>query len=65
MFGIKTKKKQVRQTAAKKSTTEVGRIKTTIHRKATESKKDIDRLNRLLRSNGITLRIHIATGGKH
>lgn len=47
------------------SAIEVVELKSKVHQSAERSKKDIDKLNRLLKANGITLKIHIATGGRH
>lgn len=47
----------------KLSSIEVVEIKALAHQSATQTKKDIDKLNRLLKANGITLKIHIATHG--
>jgi Tfp pilus assembly PilM family ATPase len=49
-----------------KANIEILQNKTQTHNKIEETKKVNDRLSRLLKANGITLRIHIATGGhKH
>lgn len=47
------------------SSIEVVEMKSKVHQSAAQSKRDIDKLNKLLKANGITLRIHIATGGGH
>lgn len=43
----------------------VDQIKHQTHETATQANKDIKKLNSLLRANGITLKIHIASGGHH
>ena len=45
------------------SSVEVTNMQTEIKQSAVKTKRDIDRLNRLLKANGITLKIHIASGG--
>lgn len=49
----------------KRSSIEVLDIKSKTHASTQQAKKDIDRLNRLLKANGITLKIHIATRGDY
>jgi hypothetical protein len=45
---------------------EVLELKRKTHKAAEDTAKDIERLNRLLQADGITLEIHIATGaGRH
>ena len=45
------------------STVEVVQLKEKAHMSANKADKDIQRLNKLLSANGITLKIHIASGG--
>lgn len=51
--------------ADEKSSKEVNRMTKEVHQTAYKTNQDIKRLNDLLKSNGITFKIHIATGGKH
>lgn len=55
--------KQERIEEAQHTSIEVLEIKSRTHQTANQTKREIDRLNRLLKNNGITLRIHIATHG--
>lgn len=61
------KKKMQRQLAQheQQSSIEVLELKGKAHQSTTKAKRDIDKLNRLLKANGITLKIHIATNGEH
>lgn len=45
----------------KKAPTELDKVKRRTHRSADKADKDIQRLNTLLKANGITLKIYIAT----
>jgi hypothetical protein len=47
------------------SSVEVTEMKHKAHQTAVQADKDIKKLNRLLRANGITLKIYIAGGGHH
>jgi hypothetical protein len=47
------------------SSNEVERLKGKAHKTAERTNQDIEKLNSLLRANGITLNISIATGGHH
>lgn len=62
-------KKKVNQEVAeheRQSSIEVTELKGRVHQSTTQAKKDVDRLNKLLKANGITLKIHIASkGGGH
>lgn len=42
---------------------EVSKLQKKTHRSADKAEQDIQRLNELLKANGITFRIHIATKG--
>lgn len=47
----------------RQSSIEVVALKKKTYRTAEQTNRDIDKLNRLLRADGITLKIHIASGG--
>lgn len=47
------------------SSQQVVQLKSQAHQTAAKADKDIQRLNSLLKANGITLKIHIASGGHH
>jgi len=53
------------EVAAEQSSIEVTAIKRKTKQTTQQTAKDIDRLNKLLKANGITLKIHIAAGGHH
>lgn len=57
------RKKQQREIDTEQSSNEVIAIKSRAKKTTQQTAKDIDRLNRLLKANGITLKIHIAAGG--
>ena len=66
MWLIKRRQHAMREEVAEQSTIEVLEINRKVNQTANQTKKDVDRLNRLLKANGITLKIHIATrGGQH
>lgn len=44
---------------------EVLEMKKKVKQSSVQAKDDIDRLNKLLKANGITFRIHIASAGHH
>ena len=48
-----------------KSTIEAVQLKKKTKKVADKTTTDIDRLNKLHKANGITLKIHIAAGGHH
>ena len=50
---------------AEQSSIEVVALKRKTNKTAKQTSKNIDRLNKLLKANGITLKIHIATKGGH
>lgn len=45
------------------SSNEVTKLNRQTHQTADQANRDINKLNDLLRANGITLKIHIASGG--
>ena len=47
----------------KQSSIEVVELKSKTKKTTIQTQKDIDRINKLLKANGITLKIHIAAGG--
>jgi hypothetical protein len=61
-------KKRVQQEVAnhvEQSSVKVHELQQKTHKTTAKAEKDIDRLNKLLKANGITLKIHIAAGGSH
>ncbi len=49
----------------KASSVEVTALTRKSHATAEKANRDIQKLNRLLRADGITLKIHVASGGRH
>lgn len=44
---------------------EVVEMRRRLHQTTAQAKKEIDKVNSTFRANGITLKIHIASGGHH
>lgn len=68
MLWFKNRHQETRDALEKKEaavTLEVEHHKDATQKAILEAKKTTDQFNRLLRKNHITLKIHIATGGKH
>jgi hypothetical protein len=66
MLWFKPKKVEIERVAhEEQSNIEVIKLKNKTKQSVVKTKKDIDRLNKLLKANGITLRIHIATKGNN
>lgn len=61
----KLNRKEVRehQLAEQQSFVEVVQLKSKTHRSVKQADKSIQKLNKLLRADGITLKIYIARGG--
>ena len=57
--------KEDRESHEVNSTIEAIQLKKKTKKVAEKTTTDIDRLNKLLKANGITLKIHIAAGGHH
>jgi hypothetical protein len=67
MFWLFTCHKRYKQQSVdqKDAQAQIDDIKAKFKKTSTKTKADVDRLNRLLEANGITLKIHIAAGGRH
>ena len=65
MFWLSNRRKCYKQQGVdqKDAQAQIDDIKAKFQKTSTKTKADVDRLNRLLESNGITLKIQIATGG--
>lgn len=64
-FSRRKQEKEHIEAVAEQSSIEVLAIKSKTAKTTKQTAKDIDRLNALLKANGITLKIHIAAGGHH
>lgn len=65
LFWHRNRNLEAEQLHDEASSIEVVKLKSEAHRTAAQADRDIKKLNKLLTANGITLRIHIATGGRH
>lgn len=65
LFWKRSERVEAEKEAEKASSIEVVEIKRKAHKTAEQTNRDIKKLNDLLQANGITLKIHIATGGRH